>query len=134
MSILQTLKVAAIGMLVLLPTTIQADVPLPQITAGQGEACVEPTDVMRKNHMEFIKHQRDETMYKGIRTSKHSLKQCISCHVVKDDNGEPVRVTDERHFCSSCHSYAAVSIDCFQCHTDTPRDTDRHEPLAKVNE
>ena len=124
------IKLAAIALL-LSVTTVQADVPLPDISKGKGDACVRPTEDMRYNHMEYIKHQRDETMYRGIRTVKDSLKQCISCHAVKDDNGEFVSKTDNRHFCTSCHNYAAVSIDCFQCHTDTPRSTDIHEPLAK---
>lgn len=112
-------------------TSAQAEVPLPNISKGQGDSCVRPTLDMRYNHMEYIQHHRDETMYRGIRTEQDSLKQCISCHAVKGDNGEYVRSTDTRHFCSSCHSYASVKIDCFQCHTDTPRSTDKHEPLAK---
>ena len=71
-------------------------------------------------------------MYGGIRTSKHSLKQCISCHAVKDESGEYVRSDDPKHFCSTCHEYASVSIDCFDCHSDTPRETDIHE--LRVNE
>ena len=108
-----------------------AEVPKPKPIHGEGE-CVEPEDVMKRNHMEFILHQRDETVHNGIRTSKHSLKQCVSCHAVKDDNGEYVHVDDSRHFCVTCHEYAAVSIDCFQCHADTPRSTDKHE--LRVNE
>ena len=91
-------------------------VPLPQVKIEKGEQCVEDTDVMRKRHMEFIMHQRDETMHRGIRTSKHSLKQCINCHANQETNS----VLGEEGFCASCHSYAAVSIDCFGCHTDKP--------------
>ena len=112
--------------LLLVAGGINAEVPKPEPVTGEGQ-CVEPTDVMKKDHMEFILHQRDETMYQGIRTSKHSFKQCISCHAVKDDNGEYVRIGDSQHFCTTCHEYAAVSIDCFQCHADTPRSTDKHE-------
>lgn len=88
--------------------------PLPQINITKGEQCVEPTDVMRKEHMEFILHQRDETMHKGIRTTKHSLKKCINCHA----DPQTQSVLGEEGFCSSCHAYAAVSMDCFSCHTD----------------
>jgi hypothetical protein len=130
MQIMRYLKVAAL-LAVLLPVTGQADVPLPEISKGQGDSCVRPTDDMRKNHMEYIKHHRDETMYRGIRTTQDSLKQCVTCHAVKDEQGNYVRIDDDRHFCETCHEYAAVSIDCFQCHTDTPKDSDIHEPLAK---
>jgi hypothetical protein len=29
-------------------------------------------------------------------------------------------VEDPRYFCTSCHTYTSVNIDCFQCHTDIP--------------
>ena len=102
-------------------STAVADVPKPGIPdAIKGDQCVEDTDFMRKNHMEILLHQRDETMYKGVRTKKHSLKECFTCHVVKDTAGKPVTVSNPKHFCRECHDYAAVSIDCFQCHTSTP--------------
>ena len=123
MHFIKTLFVAA---LILAATGVNADVSKPEIVTGEGK-CVEPVDDMRKNHMEYILHQRDDTMYQGIRTSRHSFKQCVSCHAVKDDNGEFVTIDDSRHFCVTCHEYASVKIDCFQCHTDTPRSTDTHE-------
>jgi hypothetical protein len=92
-------------------------VPLPKVNIAKlGEKCVEPTDVMRRSHMDFILHQRDETMHRGIRTSKHSFKNCVNCHA------DPVTgsVLGKDGFCSSCHHYAAVHIDCFGCHTDKP--------------
>lgn len=102
-------------------TATFARAPLPDIPMGKGDKCVEPTADMRKNHMEYILHQRDETMHKGIRTSKHSFAECIDCHAVTDENHEAVTYKDERHFCNSCHQYAAVQIDCFDCHTSTPQ-------------
>jgi hypothetical protein len=84
------------------------------------QECVEPEEEMKRNHMNYILHQRDETMYGGIRTRQYSLEECINCHASKDENGEYVRVEDSRHFCASCHAYASVKIDCFQCHADVP--------------
>ena len=115
-----TLIPALLVMFLLTGNMAIADVPAPEIPRGEGDKCVEPTDVMRRDHMEFILHQRDETMYKGIRTKQHSFKECISCHVVKDDTGKPVNHKSEKHFCNSCHSYASVKIDCFDCHASTP--------------
>ena len=68
--------------------------------------------------MEFLKHDRDDTVRRGIRTLKHSLAACVDCHANAADN----RVLgSERHFCQGCHSYAAVKLDCFDCHADTAR-------------
>jgi len=94
-------------------------VPLPAVDAGAGGQCVEPVEFMRRNHMELLLHQRDETMHRGIRTQRHSLRNCINCHAV-DGAGQPVTLDDPEHFCVSCHRYAAVKLDCFQCHTGTP--------------
>jgi hypothetical protein len=108
--------------LVTVPALASAEVPQPVIPEAKGDKCVEPTEVMRKEHFKFIKHQRDETVHEGIRTSKHSLKNCIDCHVQPDADGEYPRVTSTEHFCNSCHSYAAVKIDCFECHADRPEE------------
>ena len=101
-----------------------AGAPKPDIPkAAKGEQCVEDTAFMRRNHMNLLMHQRDETVHLGIRTKKHSLKNCFTCHVVKDASGQPVSAKDPRHFCRECHDYAAVQVDCFQCHKATPSDS-----------
>lgn len=87
-----------------------------RFSAEQG--CVEPTEEMRKNHMEYILDQRDATVHEGIRTRQYSLNECIDCHV--SDAPDAPRADSEKHFCNSCHTYASVSIDCFQCHADRP--------------
>jgi hypothetical protein len=84
------------------------------------EECVAPEDEMRRNHMNYILHQRDETMYGGIRTPRYSLEECVNCHTASDDQGEFIPVNAPNQFCSSCHTYASVSIDCFQCHATKP--------------
>lgn len=88
-------------------------VPLPVHSITQGDKCVEPTDVMRRNHMQFILHQRDMTMHQGVRTTQHSLKNCVNCHA----DPKTGSVLGKEGFCESCHRYAAVSIDCFSCHS-----------------
>jgi len=86
----------------------------PVVKTYRGEKCVEPTDDMRRNHMKYILHQRDRTMHQGIRTSRHSLKNCVNCHADPISNS----VLGQDGFCASCHHYASVKIDCFTCHTD----------------
>ena len=92
----------------------------PIVAKGKGEQCVAETDFMRRNHMDLLTHDRDLTMYQGLREIDFSLKGCIDCHAVADDKGKAVTVKDERHFCRSCHDFAAVTIDCFQCHASRP--------------
>ena len=92
----------------------------PEIPKGQGESCVEDTDFMRRNHMTLLMHQRDDTVLEGIREKKHSLKECVSCHVVTGPDAMAVTAASPKHFCRSCHDYAAVKIDCFQCHASRP--------------
>ncbi len=93
-------------------------VPLPIVNVTQDGVCVEPTEVMRRDHMKFIMHQRDKTMHDGILTTKHILKNCVDCHADPKTNS----VVGKDGFCSSCHQYAAVTIDCFSCHTDKRTD------------
>lgn len=101
-------------------TQSNTGVPLPVIPAAQGDACVADTDFMRRNHMDLLKHQRDETTLEGVRGKPYSLRECLGCHVVRGADAVPVTVSDPQHFCRSCHDYAAVSVDCFQCHASRP--------------
>ncbi len=91
-------------------------VPVPHpAKAAKGENCVAPIPEMRRYHMKYLKHQRDETLRKGIRGNPYSLKECIACHAVEDKTTAGARTV--KPFCSSCHEYVAVKIDCFSCHT-----------------
>jgi len=90
----------------------------PTLDAARAGPCVEDPRLMRRSHMEFLKHDRDDTVRPGIRTLKHSLAACVDCHANAKDN----RVLgSEGHFCQGCHSFAAVKLDCFDCHADTAR-------------
>jgi predicted CXXCH cytochrome family protein len=83
-----------------------------------AELCVEPTDVMRRDHMKFLDHQRDLTVIDGDRGSKYSLAGCMDCHNPAGQSGKIIRYEDPEHFCAECHAYASVKIDCFECHAD----------------
>ncbi len=97
-------------------------VPRPHlIEAGLGEHCVEPIPVIRRRHPEFLLHQRDRTVYFGIRGERHSLTGCIDCHAARDEQGQWLRIDAPGQFCESCHSYVAVELDCFGCHSALPR-------------
>lgn len=107
-------------------------VPLPTIPKGKGAQCVEPTPVIRRDHMAFLLHQRDETMHVGVRTKRHSLNECIECHVSVDAAGRTIPINAPGQFCAVCHSYAGVSIDCFQCHATTP-DSGNRPPASALH-
>lgn len=94
-----------------------AGVDLPRLERGKGEKCVEDTQFMRRNHMDLLKHQRNETMRKGIRTTRHSLKQCVECHASEKTGSVAASKED---FCAACHSYASVKLDCWDCHATKP--------------
>ena len=88
--------------------------------ADKLDQCVAPTQEMRRNHFEMIRHQRDMTVHKGIRKTDDSLAGCVDCHARKDTTGAAVAINSEGQFCAGCHEYAAVSIDCFSCHSAVP--------------
>ena len=88
-------------------------VALPVIKIEKGAACVAPTEEMRRDHMKMLLHQRDRTVRQGLREPRFSLKNCVNCHASRETGS----VLGKEGFCSSCHSYASVSIDCFECHT-----------------
>ena len=88
--------------------------------ADKLEACVEPTDVMRRRHFDFIKHQRDITVHEGIRKTDHSLAGCVDCHVRTDAKGQHVPINASGEFCAGCHEYTGATLDCFSCHASKP--------------
>jgi predicted CXXCH cytochrome family protein len=93
---------------------------LPKPPRGRGEKCVADTAWMRRNHMTALIHHRQDAVHEGIRTKRFSLTGCVDCHAVKGADGKPVTFASPKHFCRVCHDYAAVSIDCFECHASTP--------------
>lgn len=117
---------ALFGLAGIFPANAAAPKPVVE-KALKGEQCVEDTDYMRRNHMKLLTHQRDETVHEGIRTKKHSLKECINCHASRD-TGSVTAAKD--NFCVSCHSYAAVKIDCFDCHSSKPQSSATLHPLT----
>lgn len=92
-------------------------VPVPVIEAARAGACVADAAFMRRNHMQLLMHQRDETLRGGNRSGKYSLKACIACHASQISQSVNAQASN---FCQSCHTYAAVKIDCFECHASKP--------------
>jgi hypothetical protein len=110
--------VPALLALTLSAPALAGGVPKPDIPkAVKGEQCVEDTAVMRRNHMDYLRHHRDDALREGIRTETYSLKACLDCHV---EPAGSAQAAQGEHFCKSCHAYAAVHVDCFECHNSRP--------------
>lgn len=88
---------AAIGNGQIMQGATQPKLDLP----ANATKCVEDTAYMRANHMNILKQERERAVRLGIRTKKHSLKNCFTCH------------TDKSKFCDRCHNYAGVKPTCF---------------------
>lgn len=104
-------RIAAGIMAAVLAAAAHADAP--KFKIERGEACVAPVAEMRRDHMTMLLHQRDKTMRLGLREPRFSLKNCVDCHASRKTGS----VLGQDGFCSSCHAFTAVTIDCFECHT-----------------
>jgi hypothetical protein len=93
--------------------TLAAHADAPKFKIERGAACVAPTAEMRRDHMDMLLQQRDRTMRQGLREPRFSLKNCVDCHASRATGS----VLGKEGFCSSCHEYTAVKMDCFECHT-----------------
>jgi hypothetical protein len=117
--------VAALSVMLLSPTSsaepAQGRVPHPTILVDKATQCIDSPAVMRRSHMEMLKHQRDRTVHLGERRVKVTLNSCIDCHAGKGTGAAAGSVTGSAQaFCESCHRYAAVKLDCFECHQPKP--------------
>jgi hypothetical protein len=92
-------------------------VPQPKFSVDRSTQCVAPPDVMRRTHMDMLKHRRDRTVHEGVRGGDESLTRCIACHATTT-NGAAIGARDA--FCQSCHAYVGVKLDCFECHQGRP--------------
>ena len=97
-----------------------AGAPRAPIPAAAGDTCVEPVGVMRREHMHMLMHQRDRTVHEAYRDKQHSLRGCVECHTNRTAEGQTIAVNADGQFCQACHAYAAVKMDCFECHATTP--------------
>ncbi len=76
--------------------------------------CIESKDIMRQQHMKILDDWRDQVVREGNRIyiSKTNHKEyqmslqntCMKCH------------DDKEKFCDKCHTTAAVSPYCWDCH------------------
>jgi len=92
--------------------------PKPTIIIESQQHCIAPPEKMRREHPDMLRHQRVRTVHLGERGSKVSLNACIECHADRQSGSV---IGSDHAFCQGCHSYAAVHIDCFDCHQPSIR-------------
>ena len=90
-----------------------ASAAAPVLDRARSGPCVEDPQVMRRTHMDVLRHGRDDTVRQGVRARANALTRCVECHASADHRV----VGTDRHFCQGCHTYAAVKLDCFECHS-----------------
>ena len=112
MKLLRILLAVLLPLWLAAPLSALAAAPTPTVKIENPGQCIAPAEEMRKNHMEMLHHQRNRTMRQGIRGEKASLNECINCHASKTSGS----VLGKEGFCQECHSYAAVKLDCWDCH------------------
>lgn len=109
-----------------LPAAVAAAdrVPEPSIVIDKPGQCVADTQTMRRDHPDMLKQQRDRTVHEGVRTRQFSLRACVECHA----SAKTGSVLGKQGFCQSCHAYAGVAPDCFECHSPKPNLTAAAKP------
>ena len=105
---------------------------LPDVPKATGEPHPEGNEFWRRNHMDLLAHDRDLTVRDGNREIQASLKSCFECHAATNDQGTVLTAQSPNHFCSACHQYVAVKIDCFVCHRSTPDGVDEYAARASL--
>jgi len=98
--------------------------------AVKGTTCVDDPEVMRRTHMDKLKHHRDDVLREGIRTKKYNIEECINCHVPAKEETAAEGKNSEGHFCMNCHTFAAVKVDCFECHNTMPEKPAMFHPIV----
>jgi len=105
----------------------------PNVPKAIGNPHPEGNEYWRINHPDLLRHDRDKVLREGERKIDASIKQCVTCHAVFDEDSKPVKADSEEFFCSTCHKFAAVKIDCFSCHSSDPDINFLKEALTQDN-
>lgn len=126
MTLMKRALVGLATVLLLAPFGAGAGAPKPVLKIENPGKCIAPAQDMRVNHMDMLKHVRDRTLRQGIRGEAASLNECINCHASKTTGS----VLGKDGFCQECHAYAAVKLDCWDCHQ--PKAGYKHAEAAGV--
>ena len=109
-------RLAILALFALFCGTANAEVTVPHLDIGKGGHCVNDPKFMKINHGDLLKKQRTITVHQGV-IGRYSLIKCVNCHASRVNNSV---LGTNSNFCQGCHVYAAVKIDCFECHSSRP--------------
>lgn len=94
--------------------TGQAGAKPDPVIVTQEKECIEAKEVIRAEHMQILTDWREEVVRMNERTytsrttgkkyTKSLTNTCLDCH------------SNKAEFCDSCHTYAGVSPNCWDCH------------------
>ena len=127
LALLHTATALAAAALGLAAAVAAAPAVGPALDRARSGPCVEEPGLMRRIHMDVVRHGRDETVRQGIRDRRTSLAACVDCHANAKDGSV---LGSDTHFCQGCHAYAAVKLDCFECHSSRAREPLRASAAA----
>lgn len=80
----------------------------------------EKPEVMRSNHQALLRYGMENGARSTTRWEEATIERCVTCHIVRDEQGQPLSAADAKHFCRDCHTKERVSINCFSCHASLP--------------
>ena len=112
-------RLAALALVATLaiPAGATAGVDKPGIEKARSGPCIAPPGVMRPGHPDLPKQQRTITVHGGVGDAQGDLEKCVRRHPSKQTGSVAAGPQD---FCESCHAYAGVKLDCFECHASRP--------------
>ena len=79
--------------------------------------CVAPLEYMKTSHMNLLMNWRDV----AVRTNRHDFTAFDGRHYTMNLTSTCLKQchTTRTDFCERCHTYAAVSVTCWNCHVDS---------------
>ena len=108
-----------------MPILLGGTTPQPVIQPKAGTQCIADPATMRREHPEMLGKVADDTVRGGVRGARASLKSCMACHT-SDDAATGLQTNS----CITCHTFTAVRMNCFECHSKQPTPTPFH-PIVK---
>lgn len=103
----------------------------PAIQQLADKQCVEPLEYMRANHMQLLNQWRTEAVRNGQTVYINSQGKsfdislqdtCLKCHTTEAEKAAQTggmsnpATNVSPQFCASCHTYSAVTPNCWSCH------------------
>ena len=80
----------------------------------------EKKDIMKNSHQALLNDRMNAEYPLTGQQQAVSIGQCVTCHVVRGEDGAPLSADHPKHFCRDCHAKQRVGVNCFSCHASLP--------------